>query len=228
MEGLGVLQIAVLVIVGLLFFVEVIARLFAGQSGEFAASSFLFEINIITILLCFVLIPMLRDAVGGFQLLFNQPFEVEDELGLDGRVGKVERIGLFAIALKDSGNGTMLLVPCSRFVEKEFTIFPRQLGVVQFKLALGRGGGVDRGVLVELEHLLARREYLNASVSFPRDHDLGCDNCHLDVQYQVPKHKLNNQEINLAKFALVDFLRQLPSSDDQVVEEEDDNNRLLD
>ncbi|KAH9252241.1 hypothetical protein BASA81_009843 [Batrachochytrium salamandrivorans] len=207
MEGLGVLQIAVLVIVGLLFFVDIIARLFGGNSGDFAAGTFLFEINIITLLLCFVLVPMLRDAMGGFHLLFNQPFELEDELGVDGKLGKVERIGLFAVVLKDCGNGTMLLIPCSRFVEKEFTIFPKRLGVVQFKLALGRNGKVNRHVLVELEHLLTKREYFNTSVSVSQDEE--DEKNHLNVQFQIPKHKVNNQEINLAKFALVDFLHQL-------------------
>lgn len=202
MEGLGVTQIVVLVIVGLIFFVLIVERLFGANSGEFNTSTFLVDINLITLALCFVLTPILRDAIAGLHLLFNRPFSVGDEIEIETKKGQVERIGLFAVVIKDSTNGTMLLVPCSRFVEREYMLLRSNLcTLVQFTLPLPPSNNKkDRNLLIELETLLQAREYINVSVQWDYDNSGN----ELVIKFEVPKHRFNNREVNHAKFALVD------------------------
>jgi small-conductance mechanosensitive channel len=74
------------------------------------SSTFLFDVNVVSLFFALMLIPIIRDALGGLFLMSHSTFEVLDELEIDGKRGRIERIGLFAVVVKDDLDGFMTLV----------------------------------------------------------------------------------------------------------------------
>ena len=132
-EGLRVGRVITLILLGLYFFTIVLGKL---NSNSFGGNFFTMNLNIFSIIFALIMIPMLRDGVGGISCLADVYFDLGDYIEIDGTNGIIDRIGLFQTCIRTL-DGTYAMVPNSRFVDTQFLIYrAKRKRVVEFQFPL--------------------------------------------------------------------------------------------
>jgi MscS family membrane protein len=81
---------------------------------------------------------VLEQLLGGVVIYVDRPFEVDDYIGLpDGTFGRVEAIGLRSTKIRNSGKGTLAIVPNSSLIQatvENFTGAKKVMAIVYLNL----------------------------------------------------------------------------------------------
>jgi MscS family membrane protein len=81
---------------------------------------------------------VLEQMLGGVVIYIDRPFEVDDYIGLpDGTFGRVEAIGLRSTKIRNSGKGTLAIVPNSALIQatvENFTGAKKVMAIVYLNL----------------------------------------------------------------------------------------------
>lgn len=120
------------------FGIVVILAITFGQTHSINIFGLVASLGIGGLAVAFAAQKVLEQLVGGVVIYVDQPFAVDDYVGLpDGTFGRVESIGLRSTKIRTSGKGTLAIVPNSAIIQatvENFTGARKVMAIVHLNL----------------------------------------------------------------------------------------------
>ena len=156
-----------IVLIGIIIFAEL---------HEFNIFGLLTSLGIGGLAIAFAAQKTLEQFIGGFVLYIDQPFKIDDYIGLsDGTFGRVESIGWRSTKIRTSGKGTVLIVPNHSLTEmniENYTEAKKVMSIINLNF--------HREVKSE-ERALIRQVILTSTTNI-----FGLDSRNTDITFQNP------------------------------------------